>query len=88
LVIALEQSLIGGADRTSYGEQARVSPATASTDLRRLLDADLVEQRGRGRNIRYHASDRLRSVIAGEVTAVGDQSGAGGVDEARVGAGT
>jgi Fic family protein len=63
LVIALEQSLIGGLDRGSYGREADVSPATASIDFRRLLDAGLVEQRGRGRNIRYYASDGLRSDV-------------------------
>lgn len=63
-VIALEQSLIGGSDRTSYGEEAGVSPATASADLRRLLDADLIKQRGRGRTTRYHASDQLRNDIS------------------------
>lgn len=59
LVIALEQSLVGGADRTSYGNEADVSPATASADFRRLLDAGLVETRGRGRTTRYLASKRL-----------------------------
>ncbi len=63
-VIALEQSLVGGADRTSYGKEAEVSPATASADLRRLVDAGLVIQRGRGRNIRYHARDQLRGEVA------------------------
>ncbi len=63
LVIALEQSLIGGADRTSYVEEADISPATASNDFRRLLDAGFVVQRGRGRNIRYVASDPLREDI-------------------------
>jgi hypothetical protein len=60
LVIALEQSLIGGTDRTSYAREADVSAATASNDFRRLLDAELVAQKGRGRNTRYHASDELR----------------------------
>ena len=64
LVIALEQSLVGGLSRASYGREADVSPATASIDFRRLLDAALVEQRGRGRNIRYHASDALREDVA------------------------
>jgi len=59
LVIALEQSLVGGADRTGYGDEADVSPATASADFRRLLDAELVETRGRGRTTRYLASKRL-----------------------------
>lgn len=64
LVIALEQSLIGGAGRRSYGLEAEVSAATASSDFRRLLDAGLVEQRGRTRNVRYVASERLLRDIA------------------------
>jgi Fic family protein len=60
LVIALEQSLIGGADRSGYCAEAGISPATASADFRRLLDSGLVEQRGRGRSIRYEASEWLR----------------------------
>jgi Fic family protein len=63
LVIALEQSLVGGTDRGKYGREADVSPATASADFRRLLDAGLVEQRGRGRNTAYLAGERLRAVL-------------------------
>ena len=63
LTIALEQSLVGGTDRGKYGEEADVSPATASADFRRLLDAGLVEQRGRGRNTSYLASKRLRATL-------------------------
>lgn len=63
LVIALEQSLVGGTDRGKYGQEADVSPATASADFRRLLDARLVGQRGRGPNTRYLASDRLRETL-------------------------
>ncbi len=63
-VIALEQSLIGGADRARYGEEAGVSTATVSADLRRLLDSGLVEQRGRGPGTRYWATERLRSLLA------------------------
>jgi len=65
LVIALEQSLVGGTERGKYGEEADVSPATASADFRRLLDAGLVDQRGRGRNISYVASERLRRALEG-----------------------
>ncbi|HET8815062.1 MAG TPA: Fic family protein [Solirubrobacterales bacterium] len=64
LVIALEQSLLGGTDRGRYAEEADVSPATASSDFRRLLEAGLVEQRGRARSISYVASDPLRSSAA------------------------
>jgi len=63
IVIALEQSLHGGTDRTSYGQEADVSTATASTDLRRLLDTGLITAEGRGRVIRYHASDGLKKHV-------------------------
>lgn len=66
IVIALEQSLLGGTDRSRYAEEADVSPATASADLRRLVDAGLVEQRGRTRNLSYVASDSLRAAARGE----------------------
>lgn len=60
LAIALEQSLVGGTDRGRYAREAEVSPATASADLRRLLDAGLVEQEGRGRSAAYRAAPALR----------------------------
>ena len=63
LVIALEQSLIGGSERTTYCAEADVSAATASNDYRRLLDADLIVQHGRGRTTRYVASRALRDDI-------------------------
>lgn len=63
LVIAVEQSLMGGSDRAAYREEADISPATASADFRRLLDAGFVVQRGRGRNVRYLASPELRRKV-------------------------
>jgi Fic family protein len=60
LVIALEQSLVQGVDRGSYASEADVSAPTASNDLRRLVDAGLVVQRGKGRTTRYVASEALR----------------------------
>ena len=68
LVIALEQSLIGGADRTSYEAEADISTATASGDFRRLLDAGLVTQRGRGPITRYHASEKLQADVDSAVS--------------------
>jgi len=59
LVIALEQSLFQGVDRASYAAEADVSAPTASNDLRRLMDAGLLSQRGRGPATRYHASEHL-----------------------------
>ncbi len=59
LVIALEQSLFQGVDRASYAAEADVSAPTASNDLRRLLDAGLLSQRGRGPATRYDASEDL-----------------------------
>ncbi len=64
LVIALEQALMGGTNRAIYASEADVSPATASADFRRLLDAGLVDQAGRGRSIRYEPTNRLRTQIA------------------------
>lgn len=64
IVIALEQSLLGGTDRARYAEEAGVSPATATADLRRLLDASLVDQRGRGRSSGYLASNELRARLS------------------------
>ncbi len=59
-MIALEHSLTGGLDRSRYATESEISPATASADFRRLLDAGLVEQRGRGRSTRYFATGELR----------------------------
>jgi Fic family protein len=64
LVIALEQSLIGGTDRARYRQEAEISMPTASTDLRRLLDGELIEQTGKGRNTGYRASGQLRAEVA------------------------
>jgi len=47
-----------------YGEEADISPASATNDFRRLLDAGLLTHRERGRSIRYHASDGLREQVA------------------------
>jgi Fic family protein len=63
LVIALEQSLMGGTDRSRYEAEADVSTATASGDFRRLLDAGLVSQRGKGPTTRYHGSEKLRADV-------------------------
>lgn len=71
IVIALEQSLLGGTDRGRYCEEAEVSPATASSDFRRLLDAGLVEQRGRTRNITYVAAGELRARVGPAANAAG-----------------
>lgn len=61
LVIALERSIFTAVDRASYTAAAEVSAPTASNDLRRLLDAGVVFQRGKGRNTRYVALEGLRA---------------------------
>ena len=68
LVIALEQSLFHGADRSSYATEAGISPATASADLRRLLDAGLVVRQNLGRTTRYVAGDALRGGVRKALT--------------------
>jgi Fic family protein len=68
LTIALEQSLSGRTDRGRYSTEAGVSPATASADIRRLLDAGLLEQRGQGRGTSYAAGESLRQGTSGAET--------------------
>jgi len=63
LAVALEQSLDEGVDRSSYATATQVASATASTDLRRVLDAGLVVRVGRARHTRYLASDDLRALV-------------------------
>lgn len=63
-VIALEQSLVGDTDRSSYASEAGVSPASASADLRRLVDAGLLEQRGAGPSSRYIPTDALGGEVS------------------------
>jgi hypothetical protein len=66
LVIALEQALIGGGtDRARYASEADVALVTATGDLRRLNDADLLVAVGGGRATRYAPSDALRAAVAG-----------------------
>jgi len=60
LVVALEQSLFDGVERKAYAAEADVSLATATSDLRRLVDAALIDQQGRTRSTRYVASQSLR----------------------------
>jgi Fic family protein len=64
LVIALEQSLFDGAERAGYAAEAGISLATATTDLRRLVDAGLIRQHGRTRSTKYPATEALRKHAA------------------------
>jgi Fic family protein len=66
LVIAMEQSLFDDIERAGYAAEADISPATATADLRRLVDAGMVVQSGRTRNTRYVASAQLRRDIVDE----------------------
>lgn len=63
LVVALEQSLFGQVDRGSYARETGVSDATASSDLRRLVDAMFLEAHGLGRGAHYVPSSRLLAHI-------------------------
>lgn len=63
LVIALEQALFGRVDRGSYAREAGVSDATASNDLRRLVDGGLLDSHGLGRSAHYVASTLLLQAI-------------------------
>lgn len=63
LVVALEQSLFEGIERKAYAAEADVSLATATTDLRRLVDTGLITQHGRTRSTKYVASEALRQQL-------------------------
>jgi Fic family protein len=65
LTIALEQALFGRTDRPTYAREADVSPATASSDLRRLADAGLLAQHGRTRSAHYRPTAALRGLASG-----------------------
>lgn len=64
-VIGLEQSLFDACDRTSYAREADVSAGTASSDLRRMVEAGLLVQTGQGPATRYAPSEALRAAVAG-----------------------
>jgi len=64
LVIALEQALMGSTDRVTYSGEARIANVTASNDLRRLVDADLLDRLGGGRSTSYEPTDRLRRIVS------------------------
>jgi Fic family protein len=61
---ALEHSLFDSVERAAYAREADISLATASSDLRRLLDSGLVIQKGRTRGTRYVASQDLLDRVA------------------------
>jgi Fic family protein len=65
LVIALEQASVDQLDRTRYGGEAEVSSATATADLRRLVDAGFIETLGAGPGTRYRATAALRALVTG-----------------------
>lgn len=64
-VSGLEQALFDACDRTSYAREADVSAGTASSDLRRMVEAGLLVQSGQGPATRYAPSDALRAAVAG-----------------------
>jgi len=64
-VIGLEQALFDACDRTSYAREADISAGTASSDLRRMVEAGLLVQTGQGPATRYAPSDALRAAVAG-----------------------
>lgn len=63
LVIALEHALFGRVDRASYVREADVSDASASNDLRRLVDAGFLVAQGQGRNVHYVPTPQLLELI-------------------------
>lgn len=66
MVIALEQALFGGTDRTTYTAEASIANPTASNDFRRLVDAGLLEKVGSGRATAYKPTDELNDSLKPE----------------------
>ena len=62
-VIAMEHSLVSEIDRSVYAAEAEISLATATSDIRRLVDAGLITQQGRAGSTRYTATGKLRELI-------------------------
>lgn len=60
--IAMERAIHADCDRSSYANEANVSSATATNDLRRLLDAGFLELRGAGPSTHYAATPALRTL--------------------------
>lgn len=60
-VIAPEQALSGSTDRATYAREAGIANPTASNDLRRVVDAGMLEVTGAGRVTAYRATNRLAS---------------------------
>jgi Fic family protein len=65
LTIALERALTGGCDRSGYSAEADVSLPTATNDLRRLVDAELVQSVGAARSTHYLPTDNLKALLRG-----------------------
>lgn len=59
-VIALEQSVFADVTSRGYRQEADVSHATATIDLRELVEAGFLQSIGHGRSRRYRATDALR----------------------------
>lgn len=60
LVIALERALAGSLTRGGYAREAGIAMPTASSDLRRLVDAGLIDVAGGGRSTEYVPAIPLR----------------------------
>ena len=62
VVIALGHSVFSGIARAADALEAGISLATATSDIRRLVEAGLVTQRGRAGSTRDTATDGLRRI--------------------------
>ncbi len=63
IVIALEQALSGRLTRSAYAQEADIAVPTASLDLRRLVDAGLLDVAGGGRSTHYVPAPPLRRTV-------------------------
>lgn len=63
MVVALEQALSGMLTRSTYVQETGIAEPTASVDLRRLVDANMLDVAGGGRSTHYVPAPGLREIL-------------------------
>ncbi len=66
LVTAIDLAMHEMLTRATYVAESETSVPTAALDIRRLVEAGFLTQRGAGRSTSYVASDSLRMRLANE----------------------
>lgn len=65
MAIALEQALAGMLTRATYVQESGIAEPTASLDLRRLVDSNMLDVAGGGRSTHYVPAPGLNEIVKG-----------------------